>query len=247
MLKATHKRRATTLSKTLLTAGLLGGAALSTLGAGSAQAAWTPDPGTTPTNNSYSCTFGGAVLCEIGDPTLTPPADGATGIVVDKKLTLLDWDSIADGSTLEFKYQTPDPHPWHVDLDLDDNDTNGGFLMYTVEITDPDPDQVFVSAFLGGLLQSNNPDVNKQIFSDSTFTTKICDITIGPFASQTCDISGKQIWVKDTWQAGAGVDSIANDYQQVPAPLPLLGAGAAFGSIRKLRKFSSQLKTFSMG
>jgi hypothetical protein len=116
-----------------------------------------------------------------------------------------------------------------------------------VEITDPDPDQIFVSAFLGGLLQSNNPDVNKQIFSDSTFTTKICDITIGPFASQTCDISGKQIWVKDTWQAGAGVDSIANDYQQVPAPLPLLGAGAAFGSIRKLRKFSSQLKTFSMG
>ena len=31
------------------------------------------------------------------------------------------------------------------------------------------------------------------------------------------------------------------------APLPLLGVGAAFGSIRKLRKFSSQLKTFSMG
>jgi len=40
MFKATHKRRATTLSKTLLTAGLLGGAALSTLAAGSAQAAW---------------------------------------------------------------------------------------------------------------------------------------------------------------------------------------------------------------
>ena len=32
----------------------------------------------------------------------------------------------------------------------------------------------------------------------------------------------------------------------VPAPLSLLGVGAAFGSIRKLRKFSSQLKTFSM-
>ena len=40
-----------------------------------------------------------------------------------------------------------------------------------------------------------------------------------------------------------------NSFQQheVPAPLPLLGVGAAFGSIRKLRKFSSQLKTFSMG
>jgi len=34
--------------------------------------------------------------------------------------------------------------------------------------------------------------------------------------------------------------------KEVPAPLPLLSAGAAFGSIRKLRKFSSQLKTFSL-
>ena len=44
---------------------------------------------------------------------------------------------------------------------------------------------------------------------------------------------------------------VANQYQdvelQVPAPLPILGVGAAFGSIRKLRKFSARLKTFSMG
>lgn len=53
--------------------------------------------------------------------------------------------------------------------------------------------------------------------------------------------------MRDTWTAtSAGVDNFANDYQQVPAPLPLLGVGAVFGSIRKLRKFSSQLKTFSM-
>lgn len=32
----------------------------------------------------------------------------------------------------------------------------------------------------------------------------------------------------------------------VPAPLPLLGIGAAFGSIRKLRNFSSKLKSFSL-
>jgi hypothetical protein len=154
---------------------------------------------------------------------------------------------IADGSTLVFEYQTPDSHPWHVDVDFAGLDTDGGFLSYTVLITDPS--KVFYSAFLAGALQSNNPTVTKQIFSDSTFSpgAKICDITIGPFATQTCDISGKQIWVKDTWQAGPGVDNFENDYQQVPAPLPLLGVGAVFGSIRKLRKFSSQLKTFSMG
>lgn len=32
-----------------------------------------------------------------------------------------------------------------------------------------------------------------------------------------------------------------------PAPLPILGTAAVFGSIRKARKFSSQLKVFRMG
>jgi hypothetical protein len=40
--------------------------------------------------------------------------------------------------------------------------------------------------------------------------------------------------------------AISNTYTQTPAPLPILGAAAALGSIRKLRKFSSRLKTFSM-
>jgi hypothetical protein len=63
-------------------------------------------------------------------------------------------------------------------------------------------------------------------------------------------ISGTSIKVTDSWNldinTGTIID-ISNTYTQVPAPLPLLGVGAAFGSIRKLRKFSSQLKTFSMG
>ena len=37
------------------------------------------------------------------------------------------------------------------------------------------------------------------------------------------------------------------EVQKVPAPLPFFGAAAAIGTIRKLRKFSSQLKTFSLG
>jgi TRAP-type C4-dicarboxylate transport system permease small subunit len=59
---------------------------------------------------------------------------------------------------------------------------------------------------------------------------------------------GSTIYVQDVWTAAPGVtiDNINNNFSQVPAPLPLLGAGAVFGSIRKLRKFSSQLKTFSL-
>jgi len=234
----------TTLSKALLTAGLLGGAAVATLGAGSAQAAFTATPG------GYVCTFGGLGGCAVND---------ITGIVGgDKKLELLDWGlangtsaignqaGIADGSTLQFTYQTPDSHPWHVDVDLAGNDTDGGFLKYTMNITDPN--FTFSSAALMGAIQSNNPTVNKKIYSNSAFTNLICDITIGPSANQTCNISGQQIWVQDTWVSGQGVDNFSNDFQQqeVPAPLPLLGVGAVLGSIRKLRKFSSQLKTFSM-
>jgi hypothetical protein len=62
-------------------------------------------------------------------------------------------------------------------------------------------------------------------------------------------LSGTSINVTDSWSldpATGTIMSISNTYQQVPAPLPILGAGAAFGSIRKLRKFSSRLKTFSM-
>jgi len=62
-------------------------------------------------------------------------------------------------------------------------------------------------------------------------------------------LSGTFITVKDEWSSTVDgrISSISNVYTQVPAPLPLLGVGAVFGSIRKLRKFSSQLKTFSMG
>ena len=239
--------RATTLSKALFTAGLLGGAALSTLGAGSAQAAWTPDPVGTPSSNSYSCTFGGAVNCAINDPT------GIVGVLPegDKILTILNHNSIANGSFLEFKYQQPDIHPFHVDLDLFGNDTDGGLFGYTLLVT-PQPNiMVLSSAYLAA--QAPAGSVTKDIYSSAALYNggtgvagDICQLTT---LGTQCDFSGvSQIWVRDTWTAtNAGVDNLANDYAQTPAPLPLLGVGAAFGSIRKLRKFSSQLKTFSMG
>jgi hypothetical protein len=243
----------TKLSKALLTAGLLGGAAVATLGAGSAQAA----TGWDRFLNGYKCTFGpiGTPECgaNITTPTtvpvplsntvpVTPPSNAnpiyscstLTTFPCDKTLTLLDWGSIADGSTIQFTYQTPDSHPWHVDVDLAGNDTDGGFLKYTMDITDPN--FTFSSAALMGAIQSNNPSVNKKIYSDSAFNNLICDITIGPSANQTCNISGKQIWVQDTWFSGQGVDNFSNDFQQVPGPLPILGIGAAFGFSRKLRK-----------
>jgi hypothetical protein len=54
--------------------------------------------------------------------------------------------------------------------------------------------------------------------------------------------SGPAIYVKDSWTATGGVqvDVITNTFSAVPGPLPILGAGAAFGFSRKLR---SRIKT----
>jgi hypothetical protein len=265
MFKATHKGRATTLSKALFTAGLLGGAALSTLGAGSAQAAggWAAYP-VGPTQRGYTCTFGstaGTNDCATNLPTPTTVAVPGVGpglacdpsgilFPCDKKLTILNTNSIADGSTLVFEYQPPDIHPFHVDLDLVPNDLDGGLFGYTLLVTDY-PNWVLSSAYLAA--QAPAGSVTKDIYSSAALYNggtgvagDLCQLTT---LGTQCDFSGvSQIWVRDTWTAtNAGVDNLANDYAQTPAPLPLLGVGAAFGSIRKLRKFSSQLKTFSMG
>jgi hypothetical protein len=258
MLKATHKGRATTLSKTLLTAGLLGGAALLTLGAGSAQAvpnwvAHAPD--------GYICTFvngtAGTDLCTVGAQTgVVPDPNG------DKILTLLDWNGLLADDTIAFTKQAAS---WEVDLDFSLDRTElfnpTGFLDYKIEITD----WFFKDAQLSSLL-SQIPavpvgpfEVTKSIYSDAGFTNLLLKLTnneLPPVAGTLVAsglIGGSTIYVRDEWTIPAGsnttIDAIQNNYTQtdVPAPLPLLGVAAAFGSLRKLRKFSSQLKTFSMG
>ena len=268
MLKATHKGRASTLSKTLLTAGLLGGAALSTLGAGSAQAAWDlHEP------LGYICTIAptlGGAACEKapapGATTPTPVARPGSGLYPeDKLLTLLDWVDLRPNDTIAFTKQASS---WEFDLDfsLDRVAGDSGKLDYKIEITDPD--WFFKDAQLSSLL-SQIPavpvgpfEVTKSIYSDAGFSNLLLKLTnnelppvagtlvaSGPISGQT-----QTIYVRDEWSIPVGsnttLDAIQNNYTQtndVPAPLPLLGVGAAFGSIRKLRKFSSQLKTVSMG
>jgi len=54
-----------------------------------------------------------------------------------------------------------------------------------------------------------------------------------PLSNQTLTT----IWVRDTYSAGSGdvLDTVTNTFETVPGPLPILGAGAAFGFSRKLR------------
>jgi hypothetical protein len=249
------KGRATSLSKAFLTAGLLGGAALSTFGAGSAQAAWNPaTDGITTT-----CLFG-VGGCLINDPS---------PIIVDKILTLLDIGNsgvLNSTDTLTFVYRQTDPaYPWHVDLDLNSNAgiSTSGSLTYKIDIVgcsvSSDPlacSYPYQGPQFGGvqLLSARDPGTTVQkIYGtgwDGTDITGVIDtLNLTNNIADSGPSSGTTLYVKDIWTAAPGttINNISNNYNQVPAPLPLLGVGAAFGSIRKLRKFSSQLKTFSMG
>jgi hypothetical protein len=68
------------------------------------------------------------------------------------------------------------------------------------------------------------------------FTNNNGTITVNPAGGGPLVGYGSEIWVKDSWNVtgAAEVDNITNTFQ-TPGPLPILGAGAAFGFSRKLR------------
>ena len=228
MFKATHKRRATTLSKTLLTAGLLGGAALTTLGAGSAQAA-------------TGCGVEIPWLDWVGGQSLT---------CEDKEFKLLSTAVLGDlgGSTVS----AVQPLPGDYIFNLDKAFTSEAF-DFTYEATITDPNNVFSAVDLDS---DADPFASPPSVLEATYTfaggNSAIMLASTNGSSSVSQVTGGPtlITVNNSYNgAGGAIDTMENSFQQeeVPAPLPLLGVGAAFGSIRKLRKFSSQLKTFSMG
>jgi len=238
MLKINRKGRATTLSKALLTAGLLGGAALSALGAGSAQAAWLAHPPA-----GVQCTFGVVNGCDFSgsDPTPNVPVPGG-----DKILTLLGESGLTINDTIAFNKQASG---WEVSFDpsLDISSTNNpsGFIKYKIDITELTQffETAELSTNIGGTL-TDPYSVVKEFFTDATFTTSIPAWTLNtPPTPKTGSIGGQSIYVKDSWNIPSGSGVIINNFNdnytqgttQTPCPLPLLGAGAAFGFSRRIR------------
>jgi hypothetical protein len=234
----------TKLSKALLTAGLLGGAAVATLGAGSAQA--------------ISCSFGNSMahgLCSavnwatgwtVGDKTLTNltyfPTIGPAEAPPTGTFEFVYDDFGAPGLSLEDKWTTL------VTFDPTIPDPATGSYSYDLAITKPSwtfKDVEFDTMHVGTGTKAN------KIVKDALGSTIASLESLDGMSDGPDPISGTFIKVTDTWEinpATGNISSISNSYTQtqVPAPLPLLGVGAAFGSIRKLRKFSTRLKTFSM-
>ena len=251
MFKATLKRRATTLSKALLTAGLLGGAALSTLGAGSAHAAWDlHNPlgyicTVAPTLGGAECEFSTDPLYDgSGATTPTPVARPGRGLYPeDKLLTLLDSSGLLPDDTIAFTMQAG-PR-WELDLDFS-LDRSASFnptgnLDYKIKITDPA--YFFKTASLSTLISvAGDYTVSKKFYTDASYTSEITAWALSnptPANPDQTNIGSQEIFVRDSWSIPSGstakIDAIQNNYTQTPGPLPLLGAGAAFGFSRRIR------------
>jgi len=124
------------LPKLLLGAALLVGGAGSVLSAGSAKA----DPPRPPWTDIPASNITPFTKCDFLSTSANPCVIGITSpVVVDKQLTILNWSSISspnpgNPSGLEFSYVPGDTHLWHVDLDFNPDDLDGGSLAYLIEI-----------------------------------------------------------------------------------------------------------------
>lgn len=232
----TAGRSASALAKALLGAAVVLASAGSLVSAGGAQAA-----------NNYSC----APRAAAGPGGFVNLAFSAIGIgdtvtCADKTFTVNSFDFGGNTGNINFEWVPVDPAPGYVD-DLFSTDINfspsivgpqTGFFDYTVQITQPG--WVFNTVQLDSAVA-----VNPRSPGD---TSVIKEIRSGPLLNS---INGAQVGpiplagvtslsVRDTWSVAQGdvltnVKDTFTQASEVPGPLPLLGAAAAFGWSRKLR------------
>jgi len=230
MFKATLRGRAITLSKTLLTAGLLGGAAL--LGS----------PAKAGLIDTNSCSFG----ADTTHPLCNSYSWGPDYMQLGDKIFRFDPTlSNFQGTSGTLNFTNTSSNLWTVNLDFDPATSilTQGQYAYSLSI---DP---LTSGGRQFALVDLDSTCNSLQSGDSCTVNKFLNgATTAALSSPSGDpdgpvaISGTTVQVIDTFStAGQGtLDSISNNFSQTrettPGPLPLLGAGAAFGFSRQLRK-----------
>lgn len=240
-------------SCTLALVAITGGVALSG-GEAKAFAAWSQDISGSYT---YRTLDNGASL-----PNAPGQFDpGWSPWLGDKRMKVLNGGVLigttTSGNDVEWSYKQSQARPWHMDLNQSGNINIASSYMYRVQINSQQDGLAICQTFntchpffheVEFGIQANNPAVpTKSIYVANGDTPGPLLLTLNngqvkPFPSGFSDII-----VQIDWPANQAVGDMYDNYSQAPAPLPLLSAGAALGSLRKLRQLSNRLKSVRMG
>ena len=153
------------------------------------------------------------------------------------------------GSTCEVANFPPaNPNLASVDVNFGPPTVTGpvaGSYWYSLTSISPYPEfhSVSMNMDIGGLQQAT---ATKNIYSAAPISgvfdpaTLIGSVTSTGGATAFVDLSNKTlstIYVSDSYSISdsTSLNSISNNFRATPGPLPVLGAGAAFGFSRKLR------------
>jgi hypothetical protein len=203
-----------------------------------------------------------ASICSF-DNYVSPPLNNCSGtfgtenILTDKKLTFVSGPTGGAGN-VEFKwvdvnangtwYQTPADYfdEWHVDVDFNPDDQVNSVMEYKLVIDTSVPHLPYFSdVTLGSIIGPGTGQVTKNIYS---VVAGVQGTLLGSITNQGTFVLPKdtysELYIVDTITAGnSTVDAYQNIYRQAPGPLPILGAGAAFGFSRKLRSRIKGVRT----
>jgi len=187
-------------------------------------------------------------LCYFGTPSGGVTAECTSGIqfeLQDKLVTLGALDFGPKSGTLGFQFTPIDPpaglandsFALALDFNPDSQGPYSGQFDYTITITDP-TNYEFATAQLDSIVTGapTNTTVTKKILGFANLvSTNGSNVTPVP-------VSGTTLTVQNLWSVPQGdmLDGFKDVYTQkdrvdVPGPLPVMGAGMAFGFSRKLR------------
>jgi hypothetical protein len=186
-----------------------------------------------------TCSFGGNIDFAACSDTF------AFDKVGDKTLKLVDLPTVGKG-TIQFAEQSPGVYVVDVDFVEDLMASAGpGFLTYDLTI---DPQPLNKNYFFEAGLAIIGPPVGSPQFKVIKTATGVPDMLMGDEIDNNSialfDGLHKTTRVRDDYSVTMGsINSFQNSFTQfqpgdpetVPGPLPLLGAGAAFGFSRRLR------------
>jgi hypothetical protein len=190
------------------------------------------------------------LVCNFDNPLTACPVN-STATVGDKTLKTLSGPDKGTGKVDFNSYLVGATNNWQVDVAFNPSPLIGPVAnaMFDSNIKINSPGRHFGTAALSWSGTAAGPDdpapsVTKSIYSAPGWNSNDLITTISSNGGDYRFTKPyNELWVRDVYNvpAGAQLNSFQNTYSQVPAPLPLLGAGAVFGSCRRLRRLSDRL------